>query len=367
MSYNIIKKFANAPLMEALKMIRCGFELETNRFEGKDWNDYDDDEQDDDAIAEDQWSEAHERAEDSWGDVSDGYFEEARENMNMEALFPAYMKRRAAGDSPSAARMHVMDVLREVFLVRDYSRWQEEFLGRDIALSIARKGQRDFDDYFNDILQDVRMNWEDDSDSSWPIIPNVEFVSDGSVDGPEIRTKGALTPAQFLRALKTVTSYDLDVSTGCSFHTHLSLTGVKHQYGQRLAAALMEYFLTHWSDLPERVRTRLKRDRGYCAFMLNPDKYRFVHWHRQGTLEFRLFGNIDNYEDGAKCLVLAVRALQWAYKVVKLKTEKAMFTVEHLVSARDVLECGELNSTARTIARVKEAYKSSPRRDSSAA
>src|SRR5690606_41185948 len=30
----IIKQFANASLMEALSMIRCGFELETQRFNG---------------------------------------------------------------------------------------------------------------------------------------------------------------------------------------------------------------------------------------------------------------------------------------------------------------------------------------------
>jgi len=94
--------------------------------------------------------------------------------------------------------------------------------------------------------------------------------------------------------------------------------GLKHRYGETMQQALTDYLIEHTAELPVDVRERWEKVRQNRFFQpgVQRDKYSFVHAHQQGTWEFRCFGNIKNADDGQRCLELAVRAMQHAYKVL---------------------------------------------------
>lgn len=147
-------------------------------------------------------------------------------------------------------------------------------------------------------------------------IKNIEVGSDGSVDGHEFRTTGPLTVDQFSAASERLFRVlkGLKVDTGCSFHIHMSLPGVRHSYGQEFQSAMMEYLLK--AKLPACVQVRLKSNarKRFFAVDSSNDKFRAVAF-RGETWEFRLFGNVSTHRDALKCLAIAIKAFQFAYKV----------------------------------------------------
>ena len=59
------------------------------------------------------------------------------------------------------------------------------------------------------------------------------------------------------------------------------------------------------------------------------EKYNLIHFHSQGTIEFRLFGNIDSIEDASKCFDFVRKSLVYAY-TKKLNGEKPTLDQEYI-------------------------------------
>jgi hypothetical protein len=145
-----------------------------------------------------------------------------------------------------------------------------------------------------------------------------ELGDDGSVKGGEIRTLGALRPTQFLSLTKHMfDNHDLTIDNNCSFHIHLSVDGVKHVYGQQTQAEMSAYLLKNIDEFPKSVQDRLRTDATrWCEARVSTEKYTFINYNADFcTWEFRLWGNIDNYQDAKKALFLSIRALKHAYRV----------------------------------------------------
>jgi hypothetical protein len=154
----------------------------------------------------------------------------------------------------------------------------------------------------------------------------IDCGEDQSVKGGEIRTRGALSPFQFLAAAKDLLSNnEFEVDTGCSFHIHLSVPGVQHMYGAQLQSEMTAYILEHAGALSDGMKLRLESSalRKYACPKIEDTKFTAVNSHDQGTWEFRIFGNINDANDARRCLLLAIEALRHAYRV-KLKMTKSL-------------------------------------------
>lgn len=141
----------------------------------------------------------------------------------------------------------------------------------------------------------------------------MELGTDGSVRGGEIRTLGACTPRQFMAAARELfaSNHVWEVDEGCSFHIHLSVPEVKHSFGYQTQYRLLEGLALNASSVPKRVISRWKNQGTYNYYRvhLSREKYSFVHFHDQGTWEFRCWGNISSYRDALRCLLLSIEAL----------------------------------------------------------
>jgi hypothetical protein len=91
---------------------------------------------------------------------------------------------------------------------------------------------------------------------------------------------------------------------------------VEHKYGSRLQHAMMTYIARNMHRVPASVRERWADPQAltFCAVHLANPKYSFIHWHHQGTIEFRCFGNVQNATDAETCLTLAIEALRYGYR-----------------------------------------------------
>ncbi len=152
-------------------------------------------------------------------------------------------------------------------------------------------------------------------------LKGIEVISDSSVSGYEFRTgRGGLALPAFVEHAERLFTLGHEIDTGCSFHVHVKVKDVKHVYSARAFREVVAYLLSRYDDLPEGVRVRLKntgtRDR-YFGFDVNQgaEKYSAVNWHHQGTIEFRLFGNVKDTANGSKCARIAADALRHLYRV----------------------------------------------------
>lgn len=175
------------------------------------------------------------------------------------------------------------------------------------------------DSYCGDYSDFISSNLKLPRDCSWH--------EDGSVSGIEIVTEGPQTPAAFLKSAQFVFSNnDLSVNAECSFHIHLSLDNVKHQHSHRMQRLLIEGVLRNVHRLPISVIKRWQHTswlRDYFRLQTYPEKYSFVSKHHSyNTWEFRCFGNVQNHQEAAKCLLVAVDAMKFAYRV-QLGLQKA--------------------------------------------
>jgi hypothetical protein len=258
MAKEIIEKFVSATTEERKAMVLAGFELETQETDGLT---DDDGEPDQDAIDE----AIHEQVEDILREHRD-------------------LRNRLNSSTWDSIVDEITDDVRENIDVSEYCR---------------------------DGLQDMRDRFS---------VRNMEVGSDSSVDGFEFRTRGGLSYADFRTALVGTMAHDHTVDEGCSFHIHLSLPGVKHKYGAKMQAAMVEYIAERILDLPEGVQNRLSgtgTNNFIKGLFESREKYSFVNYHRQGTWEFRCFGNVNSTRDGMVCLDIAIEALAHAYKVVR--------------------------------------------------
>lgn len=206
--------------------------------------------------------------------------------------------------------------------------------------------KQDWRTVYDQVERDWREDWEDDelSDNAsdyYPAIAGdvykdlvasratrsvIDCGDDNSVRGGEIRTEGALTPFTFLSAAADLLdSNEFTVDNGCSFHIHLSVPSVRHQYGTALQAEMTAYLLENIGRMPESVQQRIRSQscRQWAMPKLSEGKYTAVHCHRQGTWEFRIFGNVSEASEARRCLILAIEAMRHAYRV-KLGLSKTL-------------------------------------------
>lgn len=151
----------------------------------------------------------------------------------------------------------------------------------------------------------------------YPQFPGVVSAADGTVTGFEFRSEGnGVTAQEFRKLTKAVFNGAHKIDTGCSFHIHLSLDGIKHRYGKNFQAFATDYILRHWSFLPESVQRRIS-NYDYYRPRISTDKYTAVAYHqRYYTWEFRIFGNVQNAKEASICLIMALRAMQYAYQSI---------------------------------------------------
>jgi hypothetical protein len=195
---------------------------------------------------------------------------------------------------------------------------------------------------------ECEINSSDDDDycgeiPDFEVPADVEVVSDESVAGFEFRTIGGRTPYQFITDLESVFELDHHINVECSFHIHLRVDGMFHYYDPSQRQRIINYLFEHADELPESVRNRWKSERARRFFLVDDGdrKFNFINFHGQGTIEFRCFGNVQNVEDGIKCLDLAVRALQSSYRDVHVPIANRNEWKKHAIIA---LESGDTES-----------------------
>ena len=243
----------------------------------------------------------------------------------------------AVNDAASEAWGDTNDCERLDHVSREYSSLIKELLEHIDWYSIADCLKGSLSEYVLQALDDARDSFEsvyreqvDTSDYLLVTSPDIDckypicYKDDGSVEGGEITTDGAVSPIRFLQtAASLFASNEFEIDIGCSFHIHLSAKGVKHTYGRALQAEMQAYILN--ADLPEFLVDRITSDKStYFKPQASTDRHSLVNFcSRLNTWEFRVFGNVSNYSDAKYCLFLAMNALRHAYRV-KLGLEKSL-------------------------------------------
>lgn len=150
---------------------------------------------------------------------------------------------------------------------------------------------------------------------------DVEIVSDQSVSGQECRTIGGLNYNSLVSSANSIfdaiNSSEHYIDTDCSAHLHIKLGDIEHYFGNgNVHNAMMEYIAFNFDRLPKSVQKRLHQGGNrWISLNFHDTKYSWIHFHGQGTIEFRLFGNIDNTDDLLQCVKVATEALAYGYQV----------------------------------------------------
>lgn len=303
-------------------LIRCGFELEFHSLNGATRDgeiDYD---------ADPDWDILHADAEVQWLEAS---WDEIKQYYNSDDFLYPFIE-------------HIMQKYPCV-----------EVIKRDTSGAIRSIIMQYLESGLNSYVDDVTPNLlENDPGRYYPKLESdfnlhtsetteqyIELGDDSSVRGGELRTLGALTPLTFLSVADDVLSCNtFEVAENCSFHIHLSVPDVKHSYSAAMQAELTGYLLNNINRMPDRVQRRLKSHAcvQYARLRLSTDKYTAVHYHKRlGTWEFRLFGNIDSYEDAQQCLILAIEAMRHAYRV-KLELTPSIVRLRNIEAIGNVAD-----------------------------
>ena len=138
---------------------------------------------------------------------------------------------------------------------------------------------------------------------------------DSSVNGFEFKTDGACSYTEFLDYSEQIFKLDHDIDTGCSFHIHIA---PKDQELRRLLdcrvgmKAMLAYVVHNIPRLPISVQNRIYRKGGLSMFASSGKSGAIIYHCNYDTIEFRLFGNIDNAVDAKRCLDIAIEAVQYA-------------------------------------------------------
>lgn len=265
-------------------LIRCGFELEFQSKDGNDDSEPDYDLLNDRATEELSNENFNDIAEITWSD----YYNKTPSQLN-------------------------------TMIERAIEAWLDDWRERELA--------ENPDDYYPSNQQNINTGGISQTD--------IEVGTDSSVSGGEIRTRGPQKPVNFLKMVDTIFSNnDLEIDRGCSFHIHLSVPGILHQYGRNMQGEMTAYLLDNIAKWPKRVISRMKSPSSrYAAIEISEEKFTCVHYHAKfKTWEFRLFGNVTGYSQAKACLFLAIEAMRHAYRV-KLGLSKPLFTTAQALSA----------------------------------
>lgn len=299
---NIRKLATSSSAIHAIhsNLVQCGFELEFQSLNGK-TNEEDDGSRLDDDV-NDAWDES---------DILD-YIDDGEVKAVIEAIVE----------------------LTECSVREAYSFFSENGTQRrDLRSKIYQEVVNATDAYRDALIANLQEEndygggcYGDNLKASKETLSSIDCGDDQSVRGGEIRTEGALSPTQFVKiASDLLNNNEFEVDNGCSFHIHLSVPGVEHQYGKKFQAEMIAYLLENVKRLPESVQKRLRSDPcdRYAKFHVSKDKFSAIHFHGQGTWEFRLFGNVSDASDARRCLLVAIEALRHGYRV-KLGLEKSL-------------------------------------------
>jgi hypothetical protein len=164
-------------------------------------------------------------------------------------------------------------------------------------------------------------------------VPHVEYGTDATVKGPEIRTRGGLGIQAIRESLAVLERIPKTVDSNCSFHVHFSVEGMQvGSYRTDFHLALYEGLLNHLHELPEEVKSRISktnwRER-YFNFRAGSDKYLAVAW-RSYTWEFRCFGGVSSYKDQLKCVIVAAKAFHWACRAYSGREKRFLTSANQL-------------------------------------
>lgn len=319
MSNKAIKDFATLPLYQALKLAKVGFELETQSVDGNTWEEFENAEGDREPDFEAMSEAASERVSDLMS--SEGKYDILTVLDNVRIQTRNELQELAEQLGFNSEDCEETDLHLWLF--------HKEMSIRNLTKVDTRLRDRIAEQLFTSIYENLDssdyVNTRSPDDSEAPSYFGVnsncfDLESDGSVDGPEIKTKdGGVTPTQFVKlASELFDKHDLAIDEGCSFHIHVSVQGVQHTFGKQFQADLYSYLIEHFDSLPASVKDRWlneeKRNR-YFELKISTDKFSFVNYHsRCGTWEFRCFGNVTNTQDARICMMLALNAMRYAYQ-----------------------------------------------------
>lgn len=322
------KAFASLPIMAAMKAIKCGFELETQRVDG---NTYDQCVEDnDDCDREIDYERVGEVISQEVSDILSErairYYRRFLFNSNQYFARPFYPLMKAAlasniwHDSMPVGAVSSLNIKSRLYI---YLREDNTSLENLITLLDFERDEiiETLEEYIHDSFDYSDYYLEPESNDKFYLdgIPDgIEAKYDSSVSGPEFIVEGNGTSvSNAIKLLKQLfDTFTFKIDMDCSFHVHVSIPGIQHAYGANLQTHMYEYLLKNVKRVPKSVRKRWEENTRYFQPNIQEDKYSFVHFHsRYRTWEFRCFGNVQNVKDGARCIRLAVEALQYAYKV----------------------------------------------------
>ena len=298
MKENIKKLAESTSIREVQDVLRCGFELEFQEVNGKRKGNGEGDNIDWEAVSE-AISDRYRGIsfEYNYGDMEDDYerlayaFDEAGIDIYGSVLDPKL------ANKIDCARGEI------------YGRYREN-----------EEENGDWSEYTNE-----GRPWEDVDCYR----QDVECKDDSSVSGGEVATNGGKSPLEFLKISRYLfDNNEFEIDERCSFHIHLSVAGVDHYYGERTQAEMLAYLIKNIDRLPQRVVDRINVNHRHYEVKIKTDKFNAIHYHSQGTWEFRLFGNVTNQIEAQKCLQLAYEALRHAYQC-KLDPSKRLIDDLH--------------------------------------
>lgn len=212
-----------------------------------------------------------------------------------------------------------------VALLQDEARGQ--VLGSSSTFILNPSGMRSY-------LRDMHGVSEDYSIENDATVNGIEFKPSGPLDPDASLAKYAALRKIFA---ETEGMTPWTVSNRCSFHIHVSVADMKHNYGPNMQAFMYLYLLQNINRVPTRVLERwvyagnngdegdryFKMAIGGSTIPSRECRYSFVAFrHEFKTWEFRCWGNIETVEDAKACVDLSLEAYNYAFDLVH-KQKKA--------------------------------------------
>lgn len=159
---------------------------------------------------------------------------------------------------------------------------------------------------------------------------------DGTVSGPELQYGPGGIDELTEAVDELFRTYSLSVDIACSFHVHISHTGMHLEYDPAVQYFMLEYIHDNMDRVPSPVLQRWTRFNAgrrdsYFKPTVGNGRYHFIAFRGEdyprkkvATWEFRCFGNVDNTDDARTCLALAIEAFRYAYRKVRRQVDRVV-------------------------------------------
>lgn len=191
-------------------------------------------------------------------------------------------------------------------------------------------------------LDNMREGWESDDDEGFEDVSGWNHGPDGTSGiVVEYRTDHPCNYATMQKRVKDLFDHagDCEVPTNGSCHVHVSVPGVKHQTSDDdslLHCCILFELSQMVNEFPKCVHERIEDGDRYFGLSNTPrEKFSCVHFHSQGSIEFRLFGHCDNARDALQCVRIAgiaflrgyARFFAGAYEVKDVREFRSAFAL----------------------------------------